>query len=300
MADGGAANERQTWLGIRREGVGASEIAAILGMDPFRGALDVYLSKVEKYDAPETEDQIRGQVLEPGVLDWYQRRTGCATSRNTVNYAHPDARWHARCTPDAIATITDSPSSRLVSVKCPRRGSDQWGDYDGSTRIPPNYAMQLQFEWAVLTAYGFRLDPLMHLAALIDGDLRIFHVESDVELQAMLLEQAEEWWRRHVVAKVPPDLDGSEGARAWLRRRFPGDTNPVRPATLDEEVLLEQMSEAAQVLDSAEKTFAVARQRVEESIAAASGIKGSRVSVTWRKTKSRSRQFKPKYNWRTK
>ena len=40
--------ERRAWLEARRSGVGASEIAAILGLDPFRGPLDTWLSKVEK------------------------------------------------------------------------------------------------------------------------------------------------------------------------------------------------------------------------------------------------------------
>ncbi len=290
--------ERIVWLDERRKGIGGSEIAALLGLDPFRGALDVWLSKVEGYDSPETEDMLRGQMLEGGVLDWYARRvSGCAVMRNSTSFSHPQHPL-CRCTPDATTTIKDSPNLRLVSVKCPRRAGENWGDYDGSTRIPEYACLQLQYEWAVLTAYGLRLDPLMHLAALVDGDLRIYHCEADTELQAVLLEQAEQWWARHVVAKVPPELDGSDGARAWIRRRFPGDSKPVRPASLDEEVLLEQMSEAAQLVATAEAQFATARQKVEETIGEASGITGARVSVTWRKTKSGSRQFKPRYPWR--
>ncbi len=290
--------ERQAWLDERRKGVGGSDIPKILGLDPHGGPLEVFLSKVENFDSPESEDSIRGQVLEPGVLDWYARRLGVGVQRNTHSFKHPNDRWMARCTHDALATIINGDSSRLVSVKCPRRGGDQWGDFDGSTRFPPNYALQLQYEWAVLTAYGFRLDPLMHLAALVDGDLRIYHCEADTELQGVLLEQAGQWWEKHVVAKVPPELDGSDGARAWIRRRFPGDSKPVRPASLDEEVLLEQMSEAAQLVATAEAQFATARQKVEETIGEASGITGARVSVTWRASKKTGRRtFRVSYPW---
>ncbi len=290
--------ERQAWLDERRKGIGGSEIAALLGLDPFRGALDVYLSKAEGWDAPETEDMIRGQVLEAGVLEWYGRRTQTVVAPNSSTIQHP-TRPLIRCTHDAMAQV--SPLLwQIVSVKCPRRGSEAWGDFDGSTRFPSHHALQLQWEHAVLTAANFHVAPMMHLAALVDGDLRIYHCEADTELQAVLLEQAEQWWGRHVIARVPPELDGSDGARAWIRRRFPGDSNPVRPATLEEEVLLEQMSEAAQAVSAADATFAVARQRVEESIGAASGITGTRVSVTWRKTAKGTRMFKPKYDWKTK
>ncbi len=225
--------DRQAWLDERRQGIGGSDIAALLGLDPFRGALDVWIGKVEGWDAPETEDMIRGQVLEPGVLDWYARRLGVEVRPNTNTWTHA-TRSLCRCTVDAFADVAGEPEKvvRLVSVKCPRRGGENWGDYDGSTRIPQNYAMQLQFEDAVsrgrCAELGGTIHPVFHLAALVDGDLRIYNVERDEELQAVLLEQAEQWWERHVVARVPPELDGSDGARAWIRRRFPTSTNIAR------------------------------------------------------------------------
>ncbi len=288
--------ERQQWLDERRKGIGGSDISKILGLDPHGGPLDVWFSKVEGHDQPESEDSIRGQVLEAGLLEWYSRRTGHRVNPNKhciQNLAHPIQR----CTPDGLADCEKPGLQRIVSVKCPRRGGDQFGDYDGSSRFPQHWSIQLNWEHAVLTSARYKLDSLMHVAALVDGDLRIYHCEADTELQAVLLEQAEAFWERHVVAKVPPELDGSDGARAWIKRRFPTSNSTTRKASLDEDVLLQELSEAAKAKAKAEVDYETVRRRVEEKIALDGGIEGSAVTVTWRARRDGVRVFKPKFNW---
>jgi putative phage-type endonuclease len=281
-----------TQLEARRGGIGGSEISAIIGESPFAGPLDVWLSKVQGHDRPSTDDMERGQFLEDGIARWYAHREGVAL-------ATCETRWHATrphvfATPDRLAWVGAS-VERLVSIKAPRRAGDAWGETGGG-HVPVGYVLQLQWEWAVLASHGAHLDPLMHLAALIDGELRVYPVAADVELQARLLDFAAGWWARHVEARVPPPLDGSQGAKEWVRRRYPRDTQPSREATLAEEALLLALRDAETASDEAEAVYETARRRVEEAIGDAGGLSGASGSVTWRANKKGVRTFKP--TWR--
>jgi predicted phage-related endonuclease len=130
----------------------------------------------------------------------------------------------------------------------------------------------------------------MHLVALIDGDLRVYPVEADVEVQTDLLSFAAKWWARHVDGKQPPPLDASEGAKAWVRRRFPRDTQPVRKASMLEESLLLDLQEAEHWRDVALEGYEAKRRLVEEAIGNAGGLTGVAGRVTWRGGK-RGRTF---------
>lgn len=291
----------QTWLDSRRSGLGGSEISAVLGLDPFRGPLDVWLSKVEHYDQPTNPDMERGTFLESGIADWYAHREDVKSFSPVTSWrtAHPNGI--ARCTPDRLIEMGDGVTLRDLSIKCPRRGGDAWGEH-GGTRVPMYCAVQLQWEDAVLTAANPSqlFHPEMHLAALVDGELRVYTVDRDVAFQRELLERGAQWWARHVVGKVAPDLDGGNGAHDWLRRRFPKDLQPSRKATLAEDVLLERLSESAQALDIAELRRDIARQEVEQAIGDAGGLEGATTRVTWRANSKGTRMFKPTYAWRTK
>lgn len=277
-------------LELRRTGWGGSEIGALLGVDPFSGPLDVYLKKTEPdWVAPENEDMLRGSFLEDGVAQWYaHRHPGEALTRFESTLRHA-TRPLALATPDRV---TDG--GRLISIKCPRRAGDAWGDH-GSQVCPERAVLQLQQEDAILCSLGHPILPVFHLAALVDGDLRVYEVERDLELQAMILDHGERWWAKHVVPRVPPPLDGSDAGHEWLKRRFPRNVQPLRPAGIDGEILLLNLRDAKAAEKKAAQSVAKARQLVEEAIGDAEGIEGAAGKVTWRARKDGVRVFKPQF-----
>lgn len=267
----------------RKKGIGGSEIASILGLDRFRGPLDVYLSKVGEWDTVVGPDIERGAFLEDGIANWYAHRTGVAL--DTVGAVIHATCPFIRCTPDRVAGVWvgEEIRERLISIKVPRYASD----------TPEGHILQLQWEDAVLSSRGFNLLPESHLVSLADGDLRIVPVERDVELQKWLLDHAADWWARHVVARTPPPFDGSEGAGRWLKKRFPKNTQPDRPATLDETVALLELRDAEAAFDAANEVFEVAAQKVKEAVGSAGGIESEVVGrVTWRSDRNNKRTFK--------
>lgn len=68
---------KKDWLARKKQGIGGSEIAAILGIHPFKTAIDVYLSKID--DSTETVSNVpmrAGVLLEPLVAEIFSEETG--------------------------------------------------------------------------------------------------------------------------------------------------------------------------------------------------------------------------------
>lgn len=278
---------------IRRKGIGGSEIGAVLGLSRFGSPLSVWLDKKGLRSFEGNAMTEWGERMEPVALAWYAERVGEAFERTPMTFAHPSAP--AVATPDAFAS--NGPGERahaLVEVKCPRFLDGEWGP-DGSSRVPHGYALQIQWTDMVLRATGLDFARL-RIVAMAPGDLRIYEIPRDLELQAMLLKEATAWWERHIIADVAPPLDGSEVASDWLRQRFPKvEKKELRKATPRESLLLDALQIAESEKAVAEHDYALARQLVEEAIGGSEGIESDIGRVTWKST-TRGRTFKTKWN----
>ena len=70
------AIDREEWLAKRRGFLGASDVAAVLGVSPWAGPLDVYLDKIHAVEMQESRAMRRGHAMEPVIADWYAEETG--------------------------------------------------------------------------------------------------------------------------------------------------------------------------------------------------------------------------------
>ena len=276
-------------LAARRLGIGGSEIAALLGEDQFSGPLDVWLSKVHGWVRPENEDMRRGTHLEAGIAEWAAERMGW-DERTPGSVLHATCPV-ARCTPDRLVCGDTGPQA-LLSIKAPRRGGWHWGE-DGSSDVPPGYALQLQWEHSCVSSRE-PVSSTLYLAALLDGDLRIYKLAADIELQAWMLEYAVAWWRTYVEPAKEPPLVGA-GARAWLRTKFATSRAEVRAATPSEDVTMLRLREAERVAARAEEDAEAARLELMQAIGSAGGLESPAGRVTWRADKNSKRIFRAKW-----
>lgn len=97
------------WLQARRGGLTGTDIGALLGLSPWRSALDVWLSKQDDHVAEEVGEPARwGTLLEPVVRDHYAA-THPGTVVETVPglLAHPDQQL-LRGSLDGLAHSSDA------------------------------------------------------------------------------------------------------------------------------------------------------------------------------------------------
>lgn len=254
---------REAWLVERKKGIGSSDIAAIVGADPYRGPLDVWLDKTGRdRDSIETRPMRLGHKLEPIILSEFIQETGLDARIDGALAHHPTVSI-ALATPDARLTQHEAG----VELKAPGlRQSGHWGRSWGN-EYPEHYLAQCAWQMAVLG-----LDE-WYLAALLGGqDFRVYHLHRDRELEGGLLEAAERFWTNYVLADVAPPLDASEAARRYVESRFPASLHPVRTATPEEIALVEQLAEARSRTRAGETDEERIGILLRESIGEAEGI----------------------------
>ena len=172
------------WLEERRRGLGGSDIAAILGLSPWKSAFQVYQEKRGEVDGFKGNDLTDwGTRMEPTIRQWYSDTTG-----HPVRV--PDKILYHAKHPFMLASLdgfTDEP--RGVEIKTARSGKE-WGE-PGSAEIPDYYALQVQHYMAVT---GF---PVFDVPVSIAGAYPvIYEVPADIELQELIIDACADFWQR--------------------------------------------------------------------------------------------------------
>lgn len=263
---------------LRRTGIGSSEIAAVAGISPYAKPIDVWRSKVEGLEIEETEPMRRGRLLEPALANWYAETTGAALREiGTVRHKRSDI---ALATPDRIATLDGA--ERVLEIKTASfRLAENWGD-TGTDDVPSHYLLQAQWEMACADL------PSADLAVLIGGDdFRVYHLIRDLELEAMLLQEAEKFWKDFVTTKRPPPVDASENYGEWLARL---------PRKEEKEISAPPEAKGwANILEAARVAKEVAEEKEQEArnhllalMGDASVMVGDGFKVSYRQTKGRA------------
>lgn len=260
---------------FRVRGIGASEVAAILGLDPYRSPIDIYAKKLGLVeDAPSFHTE-RGNFIEPGLRAWASKRLG-------VNFQPGQSRQHAEhahvlATPDGEHEDENYRIANVLELKSPGfRTWHEWGDGDDA---PDRYVVQVVQQMLVTGA------PRGHLAAWLGDDLRIYTFERDAELEGVIVESIERFWRDYIETQTPPPADGSPSSREWLSRRFPRALGEMIRADDAMEGLLLELREARAAQAEAEARRELVEQKLKEIIGDKDGVAGVSGKVTWRNSK---------------
>jgi putative phage-type endonuclease len=266
-------------LAIRATGIGASEVASVVGLNPWRSAHDVWLLKRGLVDESGNVKTRMGTRVETCVLEEYIAETG-AEIANFGTVRHTSNDWML-ATPDAC--VFGAP--RLVEVKCVGwRSAFHWGTEEDA--IPDYYRPQCQWQMTVTGATE------VHVAAWIGGsDFRIYTVRHNEALEAALVEACRAFWFENVLAGEPPPVDGSEGARRMLAELYPRNTKPLVKATSEHERLADLLARARVAYDEAELAKKAAENALIKAIGDADGITSDAWKATYKATKTGSRRF---------
>lgn len=215
---------REAWLKERRLGVGASDVPAILGEDPRKGAFAVWESKVN--DKPSQEDEESwltfGRDVEAAIARGYSRKTGRAIlpRQEFEIVKHPDlpilgATLDFEIDPSenypAPAGIVGAPGV-LETKAVGFHKAHEW-----ASEPPLAFVIQVQVQMACRgRAWG-------SLGALMGGIVIAEPIDltPDPEFMAVVLERVERFWW-HVTNRIPPEADAKPETRAAIRRLWGG------------------------------------------------------------------------------
>lgn len=220
---GADRTDRAAWLDVRTTGIGSSDVSAILGLSRWRSARHVWEEKAYGISEDTAGEAARwGTLLEPVVCAEWSQRTGIAVTSVGI---HRSRRWPwMLASPDGLTADGGLYEGKTASAWT----STDWED----GQVPDHAELQVQHGMAVMG--------LSHawVVGLIGGQkLAWQRIERDDELVEMIVDAERRFWHDHVLAEVPPPLDGSEAAEAWVKARFPlaqsGKTVEIEPETAD-------------------------------------------------------------------
>ena len=187
--------DKERWLRERRTYLGGSEIGCIVGANPYRTALDVYLDKTSEGIVENiSEPAYWGNTLEAVIAEEYSKRTAFELEVPAGLIRHKEHHFIG-------ANIDRWANGRAHILECKTASftkAHEWGE-EGTNQIPNTYLFQVAY-YAAITGVE-RVD----IAVLIGGqDFRIYQYLKDKEMEDKLIRAAVLFWNKYVAAGIPP------------------------------------------------------------------------------------------------
>lgn len=261
---------REEWLAWRRTGIGGSDAAAVIGLNPFRSRIEVYADKMGMMPEKEDTESMRlGRDLEDYVAQRFCEATKKKVRRNNFMWCHDEHRC-------MIADVDREVIGENAGLEC--KTTQAWGGkVIMKGEIPLTYYVQCMHYMAVM---GY---DRVYLAVLIFGK-GFFHftIERDEDEIAALVAAEASFWRDHVEAGISPDPDGSQSAEQAVDAIWGNRTQE------DELLMFDFSDDMRELCDlaAAEKEIKRQKDAIKQRLQAALGehMVGSsdRYVITWR------------------
>lgn len=232
-------------LEARRSWIGASEAAAVLGLNPYVTPFEVWAEKVGKLEAFEGNKYTdAGQRFEGAVLDWAEEKLGDLV-RN-IPARLPGLPIGS--TLDAMLMGSDVPvEAKTAGLFGPLH--KDWGD-EGTDQVPDSYVVQCQMQMLCTDA------ELAYLAAFLQGrGFQMFRINRSEKICSYLKSYLPDWWDRHVVANVAPPMTNTS---LEVLKRLKREPNKI----------VEVPTEIAARLERANKEFTASEKEKKSAQAA--------------------------------
>ena len=211
----------EDWQAYRekQKGIGGSDVATILGLNPYKSVFTLWLEKTGQIEPPVLNNEYIewGNILEPVIREKFAKETGFEVEENHWVMLHDQ---HDFMVANVDGEVTDpqfAGEKGVLEIKTAgERMRDQWENG------PPNhYMLQLQHYLAVLDySYGY-------VAVLIGGNtFKYYLVERDDYVIDNII-QAEAEFMEMVENGVAPEISGHASDSDYLASAFPEDNGEI-------------------------------------------------------------------------
>ena len=275
--------DRQEWLEVRKQGIGSSDAAAAVGLNPYQSQLELWMIKTGRSSGALRDEGTAGHApmhwgtqLEPLVAKQYQTHTGHRVRRVNAVLQHPDPdkSWMlANIDREVVGT------DEVQILECKTAG--EFGARLWRDGVPEYVQIQVQHQLAVTGKQA------ANVAVLINGqDLQIHRIERNETLITKLIELEAKFWH-YVQTDTPPPADGSDSAARALQTLYPNDDNTEIDYSEDSRMsaLFGDLQSVRAELDKYKKLEDQLKQQIQEAMGEASKAQFETGSVTWRRSK---------------
>ena len=265
----------------RTQGIGGSDMPIIVGMSPYRSAIDLWAEKRgETIDREPTLAMKLGSLLEDGIAQVYadQEQVRIVKPKLPVGIRNDltvDPRMEARFGFPTWAQVDRRRVGKPVRGVEVKHTASLDRFVEG--QVPDDVQVQVQH---AMMLTGWRSFDVVSLAG--GRKLGVETVEADPDVHEALREAGFEFWRQ-VREGEQPEADGSDAAGRWLRERYDAEPGKVITATHDMLPTVAEVLRTGDAKKKAEQEYEAAKQRImqlmedAEVLEAAGGVK-----ITWK------------------
>ncbi len=272
---------RDQWLEVRRSGIGSSDAAAAVGLNPYKSQLELWMEKTGRGAAlpqvdpnDESSPMYWGTLLEPIVAAHYTKRTGNRVRKVNAVLQHPKHPW-MRANLDR--EVMGSPDVTILECKTAGlNGARLWKE-----GVPDYVHLQVMHQLAVTGKQA------ADVAVLICGqDLQIFRIQRDEEQIQQLIRLEQAFWE-YVEKDIQPPADGSDSADLALRCLYPRDTGEVLDLSQETEMAaaFSDLLAVRQKLADVTELESQLKQRIQQRMGDASRAVFECGEVSWKRSK---------------
>ena len=175
---------REEWLKVRKLGLGGSDMAAVLGLSPWRSPIDVWLDKTsDTVEEKESEPMYWGNVLEEVVAQEFAKRSGYKVRNNNFTLQSDEY-------PYLLANIDREIVGLDAGLECKTANAFKANEWDGDN-VPDAYYIQCQHYMAVTGKASW------WIAALIGGNTFVYkEIKRNDEVIQAIIDTGAEFIRR--------------------------------------------------------------------------------------------------------
>jgi putative phage-type endonuclease len=268
-------------LALRRQGISATDAVIIAGVSPYgRTVHDVYLDKLGLAEPfVQSDEMAMGHRLEPVALAALAEARGLTIVRGKTEQ-HRIMTWVV-ASPDG--NVLDKPGGDREAVAEAKavgfRMAHRWGESGDPDAIPDD--VRVQVTWQMTAARVKRA----HVVALLGTEARFYEIEHDDDLSTALLEMCDRFRTRHVLAKVPPPIDGSAASARMVRCLFRRSTHGIIRAPVEAEAIAAAYMASQAAAHAATNALDAAKARLCAIIGDAEGIESDDWVAMWKARK---------------
>ena len=269
------AEDHEKWIEARALGIGGSDAAVIMGMNPYKSPYQLWMEKTGQAEAPDlshVQAVYWGSKNEANIADWFQETTGkkvrkLGTLRN-------------RAYPFMLANVDRAVMGEDAGLEIKTAGVNQAKKWKGD-EIPDAYYCQCLHYLAVTGAARW------YIAVLIGGNEAIFKTVERNEDDINALIQAESEFWEMVEKKEPPYVDGSASCAAAMAEHYPGG-GPSILLPSEAEALIESLEADKNVLSALKTQILLKENELKELLGDAEEGSTDHYRVLWKTQPGRS------------
>ena len=272
---------RDEWLTVRRQGIGSSDAAAAVGLNPYKSQLQLWMEKTGRDGAlpvvDPNDDQSPmywGTLLEPIVAAHYTRRSGHRVRRVNAVLQHPEHSWMLANIDREVVGASDV---QILECKTAGiHGARLWRD-----GVPEYVQLQVMHQLAVTGKQA------ADVAVLLGGqELQVFRIERDDTLIAQLVALEQQFWG-YVERDQQPPTDGSASAELALRCLYPRDSGTTLDFSSDLEMsgVFSDLLAVREVITTQTALESQLKQRIQQRMGEATRAVFEIGEVSWKRSK---------------